>query len=290
MACPPWTPGAMGPCPTRFTHLPDCRRVPAGGWLDVRIDPAGVDGPNATRMPGRIPIGGERQREWRASAGWRNGGLARRPLAWSTTSLMAGPVLVPRPCHGLVLASGPALAPCLSANQSDWTMVPPARAGLHLAGAAASDHGWSARQVAKGAAPGLSSSGLHHPFVAVVPVGRAGWVVAGWIAGRPAAPGIARTGSPAAVASTARAALCATRPGTAAARLRHAAGSGSSGCAAVPAAAPGDTDPLSIDAGKREVERVSAPNCGSSGPITRRCSHPRPQCSPQRGGLSCCQP
>ena len=56
-------------------------------------------------------------------------------------------------------------------------------------------------------------------------------------------------------------------PDSAAALPRHAGDTGNSGFAALAAALPADTDPLSIVAGTLAAEPLPGPRCGSNGPI-----------------------
>ena len=185
--------------------------------------------------------------------------------------LTVDPVLVLRPCRGpfpdLVLACSPGMHPCLSACFPGLTGVPAARAGRRPAGAAVSDRARPALLVATGVGLGLTSATLHRPFAPAGRVGSAGSAVAGWNAALPAAPGSAPVKRPVVPAWKARVPFAETLPDTAAARQRHGAGSGNSGCEAVAAADAGDTGRLNTGAGKQEAVRARAQNCGSNGPI-----------------------
>jgi len=75
----------------------------------------------------------------------------------------------------------------------------------------------------------------------------------------------ARRGVAEAALEVARPALAG--PDSAAALMRHAAGTGNSGFAALAAALPAGSDSLSIVAGTLEAEPLPGRRCGSSGPI-----------------------
>ena len=199
---------------------------------------------------------------------------AAQNVGGRATYFTGDPDLVPHLWRGLspdlAPALAPAMLPCRPAHSPGLTLATAVRAGRPLDGAAvaaAADPGLSALLVAEGSGLGLTSAPLRLPFVAAARGGSAGSAVAGWNAARPAAPGISPEVHPAAPAEPARAHFAVSAPDTADALRRHAAGNGNSGCEAVAAAAPGDTDPLNTAAGKQEVVRALAQNCGSTCPI-----------------------